>query len=285
MVEPAAESKDEKLPEPSLEERKFLFEQRKHQDEIDAEARNLDLQERELLQKRSDPLMVAVVGGLIAAFASVGVSYYTGRNQIETEKARHDTEMEAEKYKAESSLVSEAVKSTDQVQNTCRLYYLLSFNLVTNDALRTRVNDFLREKKGAETAGTEAAGETNAARSEYTSVCTITTSPVATPQGQPQSGQASPAGDGQKTTTGAPPAKGKLIQSLNYSTGWIGGGHSQGEACAQAVAAYTPQFPGKILESSSASEDVRKDFVGHVTYNYHCVVNVFETASAGQSPN
>lgn len=285
MVDTAAEAKDGKLPDASLEERKFLFEQKKHQDELAAEARKVDLQERELSQKRSDPLMVAVVGGLIAAFASVGVSYYTGRKQIETEKTRHDTEMEAEKYKAESSLISEAVKSTDQVQNTCRLYFLLSFNLVTNDALRARVNDFLREKKGAEIPGTEAVGGANASRSEYTSVCTITTNPVAPTQVPPQNGQASPSADGQKTTTGAAPSKGRLIQSLSYSTGWIGGGHSQGEACAQAVAAYSPQFPGKILESSSASEEVRKDFVGHVTYNYHCVVNVFDTVSAGQSPN
>lgn len=285
MVNDVREAKYENLPEPSLEERRFVFDQRKHQDEMDAEARKIDLQKQELSRKHSDPLMVAVVGGLIAAFASIGVSYYTGRNQIETEKARHDTEMEAEKYKAESSLVSEAVKSIDQVQNTCRLYYLLSFDLVTNEALRARVNDFLREKKGAEIAGTEVVGSPNSSKSEYTSVCTITTSPAATTQARPQNGQATPAADPQKTTTGAAPLKGRLVQSLTYSTGWIGGGHSQGEACAQAVAAYSPQFPGKILEGSSASEDVRKDLIGHVTYNYHCVVNVFETASSGQAPN
>jgi len=34
------------------------------------------------------------------------------------------------------------------------------------------------------------------------------------------------------------------------------------------------QQPGSNVKLVNSSEDSRKDFLGHVTYNYHCVFDV-----------
>ncbi|WP_461655894.1 WD40 repeat domain-containing protein [Methylorubrum aminovorans] len=67
-----------------------------------------------------------------------------------------------------------------------------------------------------------------------------------------------------------------FIKSLTFDTGWVGGEHSQSEACSQAIRIYQPQFPGKILESAGSSESSRKEFIGKSTYRYVCKFNVFE---------
>ncbi|MGV1830761.1 hypothetical protein [Agrobacterium vitis] len=260
-----------------LEERKFLFEQRKYEDDLRANERKLALQEKELSQKRSDPLIIVVIGGVIAALANAGVSYYNGTQQIELETTKHANELDSEKYKTEALRISDASKSADQVQNACRLNFLLDFDLITNEILRTRVNKFLREKKAPEVAGIEPTNATETYKNgEYTSICTIETTSLAA--NNPVSVDYKPV-----TYTkdiNSQPTEKKPIQSLTFSTGWISGGHSQSEACSQAVALYQPQFPGKSLESAGASEDSRKDILGHVTYNYRCTINVFDSPSA-----
>jgi hypothetical protein len=52
---------------------------------------------------------------------------------------------------------------------------------------------------------------------------------------------------------------------FHYSSGWLGGGHNQTEACAQGAATLTAQNPGKTFRLISSGEDVKKEFPGRVS--------------------
>lgn len=249
----------------------------------------IELQQKELLQKRSDPLLVVLIGGVIAALANAGVSYYTGSQQITLESEKHKNNLVSEKYKAEATRISDATKSTDQIQNACQLNFLLEFELITNETLRSRVNQFLRARKGAEVSGADTASPNDQSKKEYTSICkistffpiTVDTTKITADNTQMTIDGGTKNQSGSVPKTAPPPRlEKKLIQSLPYETDWLGGGHSQAEACARAISNYSGQYPGKILEPGVASEQVRRDFLGHVTYKYSCTVNVYDMATS-----
>ena len=57
-------------------------------------------------------------------------------------------------------------------------------------------------------------------------------------------------------------------------TGRLGGGHNQRDECARLQAQVETQNPGKRVNLVGTSEDSDKDFLGHVTYNYHCTFDI-----------
>lgn len=269
----------------SLDERRFLFEQLQHAHSKQMDELKYSLQQKELLQKRSDPLLVVIIGGIIAALANAGVSYYTGTQQISLETTKHENNLVAEKYKAEATRISDATKSNDQIRNACQLDFLLKFELITNEKLKSSVNQFLRDRKGAEAYSPETVAPSDQSRREYTSICSIsTTSSITADSDRITADNDKIKVDADtKTKSGSPPKtdplprlEKKLIKSLSYETDWIGGGHSQAEACNRAIATYKNQYSDKILEPGAASEQVRKDWIGRVTYKYSCTVNVYD---------
>jgi hypothetical protein len=54
-----------------------------------------------------------------------------------------------------------------------------------------------------------------------------------------------------------------------FDSGSTDGGHNQGEYCEPRAAAYRAQHPNFTI-TWRGSETNHKDFLGHVTYNYHC---------------
>lgn len=74
----------------------------------------------------------------------------------------------------------------------------------------------------------------------------------------------------------ARPAPADKYVTATWDSEWVGGGHTQEEMCGKGVLALgnSDRYKGKIISQLPASEDVRKDFLGHVEYKYHCTYNV-----------
>jgi hypothetical protein len=61
---------------------------------------------------------------------------------------------------------------------------------------------------------------------------------------------------------------------VTVETGRLGGGHNQRDECARLQAQVESQNPGQRVNLVGTSEDSDKDFLGHVTYNYHCTFDI-----------
>ena len=74
----------------------------------------------------------------------------------------------------------------------------------------------------------------------------------------------------QQVTIPPPPPSGVPLRRVTIESGWLEGGHNQQEVCEQLLAGVRAQNPGKSVSIANTTEEGRKDFLGHVTYNYHC---------------
>ncbi|MFA1677985.1 hypothetical protein ACDY97_36240, partial [Rhizobium mongolense] len=229
-----------------------------------------EIEERRL--KKTDPLTLAVVGGLIAAFSSVGVSLLNGRSQVALEREKHDAEMVTEAYKAEATRILEAIKLGDPDRSACTLKFMMKGGLIQTDTLRSYVDAYLEFRNGGSGVGTAVAekqqppsqGAQTAPNPAETPGCQPAPTIKAGNIGQPD------------TNTSKPVSDGGPLQVLSYATGWMGGGHNQNEACASAISQYQPQFPDKVLRRIASDEATKKDLLGHVEYRYFCTVGVFD---------
>jgi cytoskeletal protein RodZ len=61
---------------------------------------------------------------------------------------------------------------------------------------------------------------------------------------------------------------------VTVETGRLAGGHNQRDECARLQAQVESQNPGQSVNLVGTSEDSDKDFLGHVTYNYHCTFDI-----------
>jgi hypothetical protein len=255
----------------SIEERKLRLEERIFNEELKQRQVSNALEERNL--KKTDPLTLAVVGGLIAAFSSVGVTLLNGMSQVALEREKHDTEMVTEAYRAEAGRILEAIKLGDPDRSACTLKFMIKGGLIQTDTLRTYIDAYLLSRNGGAGVGTN---------------------PLTTPQTSPDGNvavetvytpgcQAAPTikgitNGGPDTTPVKTTSDGSPLKVLNYTSGWMEGGHNQDEACGSAIAQYQGHFPSKILRRLGSDEASKKDILGHVEYQYFCTVGVFEAA-------
>jgi hypothetical protein len=65
------------------------------------------------------------------------------------------------------------------------------------------------------------------------------------------------------------------LAKVSLDSPWLEGGHNQSEVCGGLVGQVRAQYPGKDVRITGMSESNRKDFLGHVTYQYHCQFEVF----------
>ncbi len=273
------------LPSDEIEAKELALEERKFEADSSARNRELELRAKELdatleEAKRSqltNPLALAVVGAFIAGLASIGAQYLTGKNQIQADNAKHKMEMETEAFKAESARILEAIRSGDSDKAACNLRFFLDAGLITTEKLRDFLKTYIANRKGGSgvsTGGSVAGvqvttnGDPNAGTSEIcspapehavaptpTPVPTATPTPVLTPTPTP-------------STQIMPP------HIETFSTGWMGGGHNQNEGCDRGIATFQARFPNQKLTRLDSSEESRKDFLGHVEYNYYCRIQV-----------
>lgn len=71
----------------------------------------------------------------------------------------------------------------------------------------------------------------------------------------------------------APPAP--PLARVSFDSGWLDGGHNQAEVCGGFAGQVKDKYPGRAVRITNMSESNRKDFLGHVTYQYHCQFEVF----------
>ncbi len=66
---------------------------------------------------------------------------------------------------------------------------------------------------------------------------------------------------------------------VTWDSPWVSGGHNQQEMCNQGISELgkVSQYKGREILMQSATEDSRKDFLGHVEYRYHCIYRVSDT--------
>jgi hypothetical protein len=59
-----------------------------------------------------------------------------------------------------------------------------------------------------------------------------------------------------------------------YVSGWLGGGNNQADQCGIGRAIVVQKYPGKSVILKSSSEESKRDFFGHVEYQYFCVFEI-----------
>lgn len=254
-----------------LEERKLQLEERKFEEEVNSNKRRYELEEKTL--KKTDPLVLAVVGGLMAAFASVGVSYLNGRNQIIAEEKQHGLDMTTEAYRAEANRILETVKLGDPDRSACTLKFLMKGGLIQTQSLKDFIDAYLASRNGGSGVGNPT-GQANGAAQANSSTQPKVADDATTLGCQPAPNSARNPNSAANTSTGTPPSNGASPQIVTYSTGWMGGGHNQNEACEAGIRQYQPSFPNRVLSRISSDEESRRDFLGHVEYKYYCTIAV-----------
>jgi type II secretory pathway pseudopilin PulG len=254
-----------------FEERKLRLEERRFEEEVNFNKRKYELEEKAL--KKADPLVLAVVGGLMAAFASVGVSYLNGRNQIVAEENQHSLDMTTEAYRAEANRILETVKLGDPDRSACTLKFLMKGGLIQTQSLKDFVDVYLASRNGGSGIGNPTA-QPNATAQAVPSTQPKVDDEVRTSGCQPVPNSARNPNAAANTSTATPPSNSASAQIVTYSTGWMGGGHNQNEACEAGIRQYQPQFPNKVLSRVSSDEESKKDFLGHVEYKYYCTISV-----------
>ncbi|RWD50757.1 MAG: hypothetical protein EOS36_30235 [Mesorhizobium sp.] len=65
------------------------------------------------------------------------------------------------------------------------------------------------------------------------------------------------------------------LAKVSLDSSWLDGGHNQTEVCGGLSEQVKNKYPGKDVIITGMSENNRKDFLGHVTYQYHCQYEVF----------
>jgi hypothetical protein len=79
--------------------------------------------------------------------------------------------------------------------------------------------------------------------------------------------------DAATETTPPPPTLG-VRKRVGVDSGWLEGGHNQSEVCKGLMSSVRAGYPGSEVKLVSTNENSRKDFLGHVTYIYHCEFDV-----------
>jgi hypothetical protein len=250
-----------------FEKQKWEFEKAKWEDDKLSRARELTLKEREVdANIRAQgffhiftPLAAAVAAALLAGAGSAIVAWETASSQYKLETTKADRQDQLEKTKEADShkLEQEKADATHNLElerfqatrilgaikddpdvTSANLQFLLDIGLIKDEVVRINVKNYRSTRLG----GTGAGG--------------VASAPATEPKNPPQ-----------------PESQAKQ-DTILYQSGWVGGGHSQNEMCQKGIASLQPQHPGKTLSLVSSDEQFRKDFLGHVEYNYSCVFRV-----------
>jgi hypothetical protein len=182
--------------------------------------REQDFKEGEARRSRlTNPLLIAIVGGVLAAVANIYSTLTSTANQqgIELNKLSQERQLATKRYEEER--IYDAIKLTDCNQIKERLKALDRIGLISDDNRRANVNRY---------------------------VGTLMCGPAPSPQPAPPS----------------PP--------FELSSGWLSGGHNQGEQCQAMRPQAVARYPNRQIIQLSSREESKKDWLGHVEYMYFC---------------
>jgi len=226
----------------SLELRRLQLDELTAQREFQLRSRELEIKAEEVKKNRwSNPLLLGIIGAIIAASGNLYGTWLNTDNQITVESNKISSQRDSEKRKAEADRISEAIKLPSTAESAERLSFLIKVGLVTDPNTQAALQYYLNEKL---------VGKVPSQKSE-------------------------PSSDGGQA--GAPrdmPDANKAPIVENYESGWLGGGNNQSDQCAIGRTAVVGRNPGKSVLLKSSSEKSRKDFLGRVEYRYFCVFEV-----------
>jgi hypothetical protein len=254
MADPDTELEKLKL---GLEKQKFEFEKAKWEDDRHSREREFNLKMREVeanvsaqnLSRIVIPIAAAILAALLTGAASVVVAWKTAdwqsyledtkeadTHKLEQERAEATRKLEQEK--AQATRVTGAIKD-DADKTADNLKLLVDLGLISDKNVSDKITEYRKNRPGGAGAGE------------------VASPPATEPKNPPQ-----------------PESQVKTQDTVLFQSGWVGGGHNQNEMCQQGIQALKGQFPGKTLSVVSSDEQSRKDFLGHVEYNYSCVFHV-----------
>lgn len=240
-----------------FEKQKWEFEKAKWEDDKRSREREFELKRREVeanvsaqnLSRIITPVAAAIVAALLTGAASVFVAWTTANwqsilentkeadtHKLEQEKAEATRKLEQEK--AQASRITGSIKDdADKMSDNLKL--LLDLGLISDKNVSDKIAEYRKSRPGGTGAGE------------------VASPPPTEPKNPPQ-----------------PESQVKTQDTVLFQSGWVGGGHNQNEMCQKGIQALQPRFPGKTLSIVSSDEQSRKDFIGHVEYNYSCVFHV-----------
>jgi hypothetical protein len=254
MADPDTELEKLKL---GFEKQKFEFEKAKWEDDKRSREREFNLKMREVeanvsaqnLSRIVIPIAAAILAALLTGAASVVVAWKTAdwqsylentkeadTHKLEQEKAEATRKLEQEK--AQATRVTGAIKD-DADKTADNLKLLVDLGLISDKNVSDKITEYRKNRPGGAGAGE------------------VASPPATEPKNPPQ-----------------PESQVKTQDTVLFQSGWVGGGHNQNEMCQKGIQALQGQFSGKTLSVVSSDEQSRKDFLGHVEYNYSCVFHV-----------
>lgn len=254
----AQEARDNE--ELELRKRQFDFEREKWKSDNSRAQEELKLRGDEVAAKLdeirrarwSSPLVLSVLAASVAAASNAYIALMNADNQrsLEANKSAQTRDFETEK--AELARIQEAVK--DPCKAAASINALLEAGLVTDLTRRTRLTTYVsaRSKPSSECPGAISAPTPSLPSTSSTSTPSL---PSTRPSTNTNVAQTKPA-------------------TVTHQTGWLGGGHTQAQACQEGQAKLSPDYPGKTLLVLTSGESSKKDFFGRVEYQYYCTFEI-----------
>jgi hypothetical protein len=106
--------------------------------------RELRLRIIELRKSRfTNPVFLGIIGATVAAAGTAIGAGIVAWSQIELEKERSAAQQEIERFKADSTLILEVVKTSDEAKARQNLKFLVTTRLITNETRRRQLEDRL----------------------------------------------------------------------------------------------------------------------------------------------
>jgi GH24 family phage-related lysozyme (muramidase) len=125
----------------SLEERKFLFEQQRWQDELPLKKTELELKlhDNGWFARAFSPLTTTLMAGVLTIFGSVVATTLQTRNSFELENRKFESNKRLETQKQEHELILKMASVGDIDQSRKNIRYLAETGLITDKALVERI--------------------------------------------------------------------------------------------------------------------------------------------------
>jgi len=116
--------------------------------------REIAIKEKELLFKQEDarrarwsnPLVLAIIGAVLAATGNIVVTLYSGIAQRELENDREKAAHQLEREKAEGLLILEVIKTADPKKAADNLDFLVKTALIGDKVRRDGITDYIKHR-------------------------------------------------------------------------------------------------------------------------------------------
>lgn len=116
-------------------------------EELALKRKEIDGREVESRRARwSSPLVLAILGAILAAIGNIVATFYSGVEQRNIETLKHEAEQETEREKAESQLILEVIKTANPDKAAENLAFLVSTRLINDKTRREAISAYIKSR-------------------------------------------------------------------------------------------------------------------------------------------